>query len=35
MEKEVYEMLDNLKNGNQIDFNIFVGTEEYKDYVEF
>lgn len=35
MEKEVYEMLDNLKNGNQIDFNIFVGVEEYKDYVKF
>lgn len=34
MEKEVYEMLDSLKNGEQIDFNIFVGTEEYKDYVK-
>lgn len=34
MEKEVYKMLDSLKNGEQIDFNIFVGTEEYKDYVK-
>ena len=34
MEKEIYEMLDSLKNGKQIDFNIFVGTEEYKDYVK-
>ena len=34
MEKEIYEMLDNLKNGKQTDFNIFVGVEEYKDYVK-
>ena len=34
MEKEIYEMLDNLKQGKQIDFNIFVGVDEYKNYVK-
>ena len=31
MGKDIYNLLDNLKNGIREDFNIYVGVEEYKD----
>lgn len=34
MEKDIYNLLDNLKNGIREDFNIYVGVEEYKDIVK-
>lgn len=34
MEKDIYHLLDNLKNGIREDFNIYVGVEEYKDIVK-
>lgn len=32
--ESIYKKLDNLKNGIEDDFNLFVGVEEYKKYVE-
>jgi len=32
--ESIYQKLDNLKNGIEDDFNLFVGVEEYKKYVE-
>lgn len=34
MEKDIYNLLDNLKNEIREDFNIYVGVEEYKDIVK-
>lgn len=34
MEKDIYNLLDNLKNGIREDFNIYVSVEEYKDIVK-
>ena len=34
MEKDIYNLLDNLKNWIREDFNIYVGVEEYKDIVK-
>ena len=34
MEKDIYNLLDKLKNGIREDFNIYVGVEEYKDIVK-